>query len=63
MAGSNAAEVIERQCGAMGATFSFVVRGGREAAFKVLELSEFETSGEDARERAWKIKAVLEAVK
>jgi cystathionine beta-lyase/cystathionine gamma-synthase len=31
------AEVIARQCGAMGATFSFVVKGGREAAFKVLD--------------------------
>ncbi|MHB8528688.1 MAG: cystathionine gamma-synthase family protein [Caulobacteraceae bacterium] len=29
--------VIARQCGAMGATFSFVVAGGREAAFKVLD--------------------------
>jgi len=29
--------VIERQCGARGATFSFVVKGGREAAFKVLD--------------------------
>jgi methionine-gamma-lyase len=35
--GSPAAEVIERQCGAMGATFSFVVKGGRDAAFKVLD--------------------------
>jgi len=34
---SSEAEVIGRQCGAMGATFSFVVRGGREAAFKVLD--------------------------
>ncbi|HZK98904.1 MAG TPA: cystathionine gamma-synthase family protein [Caulobacteraceae bacterium] len=29
--------VIARQCGARGATFSFVLRGGREAAFKVLD--------------------------
>jgi hypothetical protein len=36
---------------------------GITAAFRVLELVEFETSGEDPRERAWKIKAVLEAVK
>jgi cystathionine beta-lyase/cystathionine gamma-synthase len=35
--GSAEAEVIARQCGAMGATFSFVVKGGREAAFKVLD--------------------------
>ena len=35
--GSLEAEVIERQCGAYGATFSFVVKGGREAAFKVLD--------------------------
>jgi cystathionine beta-lyase/cystathionine gamma-synthase len=35
--GSREAEVIERQCGARGATFSFVVKGGREAAFKVLD--------------------------
>jgi methionine-gamma-lyase len=34
------AAVIARQCGAMGATFSFVVRGGREAAFKVLDALE-----------------------
>jgi methionine-gamma-lyase len=34
------AEVIARQCGAMGSTFSFVVRGGREAAFKVLDALE-----------------------
>ena len=33
------------------------------AAFKVIELSEYECSGEDARETVWKIKAVLEAVK
>jgi cystathionine beta-lyase/cystathionine gamma-synthase len=30
-------QVIARQCGAHGATFSFTVRGGREAAFKVLD--------------------------
>jgi methionine-gamma-lyase len=35
--GSAAAEVVARQCGAHGATFSFVVRGGQEAAFKVLD--------------------------
>jgi methionine-gamma-lyase len=35
--GSAQAEVIERQCGAHGATFSFVVKGGREAAFRVLD--------------------------
>jgi methionine-gamma-lyase len=35
--GSRQAEVIERQCGAHGATFSFVVKGGREAAFQVLD--------------------------
>jgi methionine-gamma-lyase len=35
--GSREAQVIARQCGAYGATFSFVVRGGREAAFKVLD--------------------------
>jgi methionine-gamma-lyase len=36
-ADSREAEVIARQCGAHGATFSFVVRGGRPAAFKVLD--------------------------
>ena len=36
-AGSREAEVIGRQCGAMGATFSFVVKGGQAAAFKVLD--------------------------
>jgi len=36
---------------------------GITAAFKVLSLEEFETNGEDPRERAWKIKAVLEAIK
>ena len=36
---------------------------GITAAFKVISLEEFETSGEDARETVWKIKAVLEAVK
>jgi cystathionine beta-lyase/cystathionine gamma-synthase len=35
--GSPAAAVVARQCGAMGATFSFVVRGGRAAAFQVLD--------------------------
>jgi methionine-gamma-lyase len=35
--GTPQAEVIERQCGAHGATFSFVVKGGREAAFQVLD--------------------------
>jgi methionine-gamma-lyase len=38
--GSPAGEVIARQCGARGATFSFVVKGGREAAFKVLDALE-----------------------
>ena len=37
---SPAGKVIANQCGAMGATFSFVVRGGREAAFKVLDALE-----------------------
>jgi methionine-gamma-lyase len=36
-AGSPTAKVIERQCGAHGATFSFTVRGGQAAAFKVLD--------------------------
>jgi methionine-gamma-lyase len=36
-AGSREAEVIERQCGAHGATFSFTVRGGEAAAFRVLD--------------------------
>ncbi|MGI9168929.1 MAG: cystathionine gamma-synthase family protein [Caulobacteraceae bacterium] len=35
--GSRETEVIERQCGSRGATFSFVVKGGREAAFTVLD--------------------------
>ncbi len=35
--GSPGADAIARQCGAMGATFSFVVKGGRAAAFKVLD--------------------------
>ena len=35
--GSPAARVVERQCGSAGATFSFIVKGGREAAFKVLD--------------------------
>ncbi|MFI4933387.1 MAG: cystathionine gamma-synthase family protein [Caulobacterales bacterium] len=35
-AGSRAAEVIARQCGAMGATFSFVVKD-RAAAFRILD--------------------------
>ncbi|HUZ14188.1 MAG TPA: cystathionine gamma-synthase family protein [Caulobacteraceae bacterium] len=34
---SPAARVIRRQCRAMGATFSFVVRGGRAAAYRVLD--------------------------
>jgi methionine-gamma-lyase len=38
--GSPEAEVIARQCGAWGATFSFTLRGGREAAFKVLDALE-----------------------
>ena len=36
---------------------------GITAAFKVLDLREHECSGEDARERVWKIVANLEAVK
>lgn len=35
--GSPAAEVVARQCGAHGATFSFVVAGGEAAAFQVLD--------------------------
>ncbi len=38
--GSPAARVTARQSGAMGATFSFVVKGGRAAAFKVLDALE-----------------------
>jgi methionine-gamma-lyase len=38
--GTPAGRVIAHQCGAMGATFSFVVKGGREAAFKVLDALE-----------------------
>ena len=37
---SAAGQVIARQCGATGATFSFVVAGGRAAAFKVLDALE-----------------------
>jgi methionine-gamma-lyase len=37
---SREAEVMARQCRAWGSTFSFVVRGGREAAFKVLDALE-----------------------
>lgn len=33
------------------------------ARFKVLLLTEFETNGEDKREKAWKIRAELEAMK
>ena len=36
-AGSPEAEVIARQCGAYGATFSFTVAGGEAAAFRVLD--------------------------
>ncbi len=36
-AGSRAAEINARQSRSAGATFSFVVKGGREAAFKVLD--------------------------
>lgn len=36
---------------------------GITAAFKVISLVEMESSGEDSRERVWKIRAVLEAVK
>jgi len=35
--GSRAAEVVARQCGGFGATFSFVVGGGQAAAFQVLD--------------------------
>jgi methionine-gamma-lyase len=35
--GSPAAEVVARQCSAYGATFSFVVPGGEQAAFAVLD--------------------------
>ena len=35
--GSPAAQVVARQCSAHGATFSFVVRGGQDAAFRVLD--------------------------
>jgi methionine-gamma-lyase len=38
--GSPQAEVIARQCGAWGATFSFTLRGGQAAAFKVLDALE-----------------------
>lgn len=36
---------------------------GITAAFRVIELSEMQSSGEDSREIVWKIRAVLEAVK
>lgn len=36
---------------------------GITAAFRVVSLREYETSGEDSRERAWKIEACLESVK
>jgi hypothetical protein len=36
---------------------------GITAAFKVMEMSEHESSGEDGRERVWKIRAVMEAIK
>lgn len=36
---------------------------GIKARFKVISLDERETNGEDPREKAWKITAVLEAVK
>ena len=35
--GSREAEVIARQCGAGGSTFSFTVKGGQPEAFKVLD--------------------------
>ena len=35
--GSPSADVVARQCGAFGATFSFVVDGGQDAAFRVLD--------------------------
>ena len=37
---SAAGKVIANQCGAMGATFSFVIKGGRAAAFKALDALE-----------------------
>lgn len=36
---------------------------GITAAFRVVELSEHSSNGEDPREQVWKIRAVLEAVK
>lgn len=36
---------------------------GITASFRVVKLEEYECSGEDPRERVWKIKAILEAVK
>lgn len=36
---------------------------GITAAFRVVEMGEYECSGEDQRERVWKIRAILEAVK
>ena len=38
--GSPEAELIDRQCGSAGATFSFIVKGGQAAAFKVLDALE-----------------------
>ena len=38
--GARTAEVIARQCTGSGATFSFVVKGGREAAFRTLDALE-----------------------
>jgi methionine-gamma-lyase len=35
--GSRAAEVVARQCDAHGATFSFIIRGGKTAAFQLLD--------------------------
>ncbi|HZZ37346.1 MAG TPA: PLP-dependent transferase, partial [Caulobacteraceae bacterium] len=35
--GSREADVVSRQCGAYGATFSFTVAGGQGAAFRVLD--------------------------
>jgi predicted SAM-dependent methyltransferase len=36
---------------------------GITAAFKIISLTERETPGEDPREKAWKITAILEAIK
>jgi hypothetical protein len=36
---------------------------GISAAFKIIELNEYQCSGEDLREKVWKIRAVIEAIK